>query len=152
MKIIGIKLDASSLWGLSSRLHRRGRHRSARLVKALNYVAFRTILPPEATMSTVPELMHHGLGVVVHPTTVFGAGVVLGHHVTIAASPADEQGRVHPVIFADHVFVGAGSILIARKGPLHIGAGAVVGAGSVVVHEVAPGARVFGNPARPAQR
>lgn len=43
------------------------------------------------------------------------------------------------------VFVGAGAVI----GPkLSIGADAVIGAGAVVLRDVAPGARVWGNPAR----
>jgi serine O-acetyltransferase len=142
-------LDASTLWGCSAWLHQRRWFRLARVVKALNYVIFRTILPPEAKMAAVPALMHHGLGVVIHPTTEFGSGVTLGHQVTIAASPADARGHVDPVILEDRVFVGAGAILLARSGPLRIGRGAVIGAGSVVVDDVPAGGRVFGNPARP---
>lgn len=124
----------------------------ARLLKLVNYFTFRAILPPEAEMAGTPGLMHHGLGVVVHPTTVFGKGVLLAHRVTIAASVPDGQGVIHPVILEDRVFVGAGAVLFARGGPLRIGEGAVVGANAVVLHDVAPHARVFGNPAKPAPR
>lgn len=44
------------------------------------------------------------------------------------------------------VFIGSNSSLVA---PLSIGDGALTGAGSVVTHDVAPGERVAGNPARP---
>lgn len=43
------------------------------------------------------------------------------------------------------VFIGSNSALIA---PVEIGDGAMTGAGSVVNHDVPPGARVAGNPAR----
>ncbi len=152
MRLLRSGVDPSSLWGLSVWLHQRGRRRLARLVKLLNYLLFRAILPPEATMIEVPNLMHHGLGVVIHPTTCFGSGVSLGHQVTVAASPKDELGHVHPVVFEDNVFVGVGAIIIARSGPLRIGSGAVIGAGSVVLHDVAPGEKVVGNPARPVHR
>src|SRR5581483_8646275 len=51
----------------------------------------------------------------------------------------------HRTIIGDGVFVGSDTMLVA---PLHIGNGAVTGAGSVVTHDVAPGELVVGVPAR----
>ncbi len=51
-----------------------------------------------------------------------------------------------PTIESDAA-IGAGVILLPG---IRIGHGALVGGGSVVVRDVAPGAVVFGNPARPA--
>lgn len=51
-----------------------------------------------------------------------------------------------PIILENDVFIGARAIIL--KG-VHIGQGAVVGAGSVVVKNVAPFTIVGGNPARP---
>jgi sugar O-acyltransferase (sialic acid O-acetyltransferase NeuD family) len=54
----------------------------------------------------------------------------------------------------DHAYVGTGAVL--REGapgaPLTVGTGAVVGMGSVVTRNVAPGVTVIGNPARPMPR
>jgi len=46
----------------------------------------------------------------------------------------------------DNAFIGTNSSL---RAPIEIGEGALTGAGSVVLHDVAPGERVAGNPARP---
>ena len=53
--------------------------------------------------------------------------------------------RTSPVILEDDVWVGFGATLL--KG-VHVGRGAVIGAGSVVTRSVPAGALVVGNPAR----
>jgi len=57
------------------------------------------------------------------------------------------------VVIDDHAYIGAGAVIKqGRPGaPLVIGRGAVVGMGAVVTKNVAPGATVAGNPARPLQ-
>lgn len=52
----------------------------------------------------------------------------------------------HVTVIGDDAFIGSDSLLVA---PVEIGAGAVTGAGSVVIHDVPPGDRVIGVPARP---
>jgi serine O-acetyltransferase len=56
----------------------------------------------------------------------------------------DEKGDRHPKI-GKNVLLGAGATLL---GNIHIGEGAKVGAGSVVLQDVAPGATVAGVPAK----
>jgi sugar O-acyltransferase (sialic acid O-acetyltransferase NeuD family) len=72
---------------------------------------------------------------------------VIGDYVTF--SP--RTSCLGTVVVGDGVFVGAGAVI--RNGgaerPLTIGEGAVIGMGSVVIADVAAGARVMGNPARP---
>jgi acetyltransferase-like isoleucine patch superfamily enzyme len=101
-----------------------------------------------------------------------GRNVVVSYHVTIADSdfhPMDPDLRIQdaianspqgdrrrrpgivarPVTIEDDVWIGIGSIIL--KG-VHIGRAARVSAGSVVTRDVAAGARVAGNPARPVVR
>jgi sugar O-acyltransferase (sialic acid O-acetyltransferase NeuD family) len=66
-----------------------------------------------------------------------------GAHIGPGATLAGE------VTVEDFAFVGAGAVVLPR---LHIGAGATVGAGAIVTRDVAPGATVSGNPARPHSR
>lgn len=53
--------------------------------------------------------------------------------------------RALPVSIGEDVWIGGGAILLPG---ITIGNGAIVGAGAVVTRDVAPGARVAGNPAR----
>jgi len=50
-----------------------------------------------------------------------------------------------PVVIGDDAYIGAGAILLPG---VRIGAGALVGAAALVRHDVPPGARVAGVPAR----
>jgi acetyltransferase-like isoleucine patch superfamily enzyme len=54
-------------------------------------------------------------------------------------------GRAAPVVIEDDVFIGMNALIL--KG-VRLGAGCVVGAGSVVSDDVAPGTTVAGNPAK----
>ena len=54
--------------------------------------------------------------------------------------------KKNETIIGSNVSIGSNSSLVA---PVTIGDGALTGAGSVVTHDVAPGERVAGNPARP---
>jgi maltose O-acetyltransferase len=79
-----------------------------------------------------------------------GNTVCISANVTILTSDHDPDspgfvGRVAPVIIDDHCFIATGAIIL--KG-VHIGAGAIVGAGSVVTRDIPPGEIWAGNPAR----
>ena len=75
---------------------------------------------------------------------------VIGDYVTFAPG-VKCNGNVH---IEDHAYIGTGAILKqGRPGaPLTIGRGAVVGMGAVVTKDVAQGATVVGNPAKPLVR
>ena len=72
--------------------------------------------------------------------TNVGAGVITANF--------DGGRKNHSEVGAD-VFLGSDTIL---RAPVTIGDGAATGAGSVVTHDVEPGALVVGVPARPAPR
>lgn len=55
----------------------------------------------------------------------------------------------HRTVLEEDVFIGSDTLLVA---PLHIGAGAKTGAGSVVTHDVPPHTLVYGVPARPHKK
>ena len=77
-----------------------------------------------------------------------GSGVLIMDTDAHSMAPGKRKsglGLTAPVIIADDVFIGARAIIL--KG-VRIGAGAVVGAGAIVVKDVPPMTIVGGNPAK----
>jgi acetyltransferase-like isoleucine patch superfamily enzyme len=78
---------------------------------------------------------------------VVNRGVTIGHHVEIgpfaSLGPSAVVGGC--VTIDSGAMIGAGAVLLPK---VHVGAHAIVGAGAVVVADVAPHAKVLGNPAR----
>lgn len=145
-------MDPARIWYLSSRLHRRGRPRAAKLLKLLNVVLYRCFLPPEADVAPGVVLYHRGLGVVVHQMVRVGRDVNIAHHVTIGVA-GEQHGPFPRVIVEDGAMIGVGAVVLATPGKvLTIGAKAAVGANAVVTHDVAPGERVAGPRAQPTVR
>lgn len=85
----------------------------------------------------------HGAAVVIGETAEIGDDVLLYHQVTLGGTSL-ERGKRHPTLH-DGVVVGAGATLL---GPITVGAEARVGAGSVVLRDVPPGATVVGIPGK----
>lgn len=86
----------------------------------------------------------HGMGVVIGETTEIGEDVTLYQGVTLGGT-GKETGKRHPTVGAG-VIVGTGARVL---GPVHLGDGAKVGAGAIVVKDVPANSTVVGNPGRP---
>ncbi|MCX7706193.1 MAG: serine O-acetyltransferase [bacterium] len=87
----------------------------------------------------------HGMGVVIGETSEIGNDVLLYQGVVLGGTSLEKKKR-HPTV-RDNVVIGAGAIVL---GAIEIGEGAKIGAGSVVIKDVPPGATVVGVPARVA--
>lgn len=85
----------------------------------------------------------HGMGVVIGETAEVGNDVLMYHGVTLGGRSLEKKKR-HPTIH-DHVVIGVGAKLL---GPFEVGENAKIGAGSVVLEDVPPGATVVGIPGR----
>ena len=90
-----------------------------------------------------------GEGTMIDMGAVLGGRVEVGKHCHVGAGAVlagvIEPPSATPVILEDDVLIGANAVVIEG---VHIGKGAVVGAGSIVTEDVPAGAVVVGNPAR----
>ena len=89
--------------------------------------------------------LFHAHALVVHEDTVIGADCTLRQSTTIGNKPAADGSEGGCPVLGNRVDVGANAVIL---GPIRIGDGAIIGAGSVVLKDVPPGAVVAGNPAR----
>lgn len=85
----------------------------------------------------------HGMGVVIGETAVLGNDVMLYHGVTLGGRNLTRVKR-HPTL-GDGVIVGTGATIL---GDVTIGAGSVVGAQAVVVHDAPARSKITGVPAK----
>jgi len=94
-----------------------------------------------------PEFfIDHGSGVVIGETAQIGKRVTLYQGVTLGGT-GFQRGKRHPTL-GDNVTVGSGAKLL---GPIAVGDGAKIGANTVVIEDVPPGATVVGNPGHPVK-
>jgi len=88
----------------------------------------------------------HGMGVVIGETAEIGDDVLIYQGVVLGGTSLEKKKR-HPTI-GNNVVIGTAAILL---GPITLGDGVRVGANSVVVKSVPPGATVVGVPGRIVQ-
>ncbi|MGE4483163.1 serine O-acetyltransferase [Acidocella sp.] len=126
---------AHALWRGKARFAARALSWFARLVTNID-------IHPAATIGH-RCFIDHGAGVVIGETAVLGDDVTLYHGVTLGGV-SWSPGKRHPTL-GNGVLVGAGAKIL---GPITVGAGARVGANSVVVEDVPEDMTVVGIPGR----
>jgi serine O-acetyltransferase len=131
---------AQAMYRLKARLQALG-------VPLLPRVAHRLAMALAQVSIGDPVVVHPGVYVLHGQIVVDGlveiqSGVTLAPFVTIGLRAGDPRGAT----IERDVSIGTGAKVI---GPVRVGAGAVVGANAVVVHDVPPGVTVVGAPARP---
>ena len=99
-------------------------------------------ISPEAKIGK-RVFIDHGIGVVIGATAMIEDDVTILHDVTLGVRRAVE-GRRHPYV-KKGAFIGANAQLL---GTITIGAFSKVGAGEIVLNNVADKTTVVGNPAR----
>ena len=131
----GRRVDAAPP-GFAQGLHRRLHLLLHTVVETLTGIS----LPKQTRIGPGLRIWHFG-GIFVNPGTVIGAGCTLRQGVTLGNRV---DGGPCPVL-EDGVELGAYAQVL---GGVRLGAGCKVGAMSVVLQDVPPGATAVGNPAR----
>jgi serine O-acetyltransferase len=126
---------AHALWG-------RGHRFAGRFLSWLGRFLTNVDIHPGATVGR-RFFIDHGAGVVVGETAEIGDDVTLYHGVTLGGV-SWRAGKRHPTL-ENGVLVGAGAKIL---GPIRVGAGARIGANSVVIEDVPPEMTVVGIPGR----
>ena len=130
------------LWyRLAHRLYRRQHFFLARLFSQLGRSFTGIEIHPGARIGR-GLFIDHGAGGVIGETAVVGDNCTIYHGVTLGGTGKGE-GKRHPTVGND-VLLGAG---VKVLGPIEIGDGSRIGAGSVVLRPVPAGATAIGIPA-----
>ena len=121
---------------------KKGRKRLALALQSRMSEVFSVDIHPAATLGR-GLLMDHATAIVIGETAMVGDNVSMLHHVTLGGSGTG-SGTRHPTI-GNGVLLGAG---VSVLGPVVIGHCSKVGAGSVVVTDIASNSVAVGVPAR----
>lgn len=145
-------LREQSIWAIA--VYRFGRRVDARrrgpvkwVLSKFYWAVYRVVetltgitLPKECTIGPGLRIWHFG-NIIVHSNSIIGAGCTIRHGVTIGSRRDDGPAPV----LGDDVDLGAYAQVL---GGIHVGSHSRIGAMTLVLKDVPPGATVVGNPGR----
>ena len=139
-------IRALMAYRLAHKLFLKGHYFLARVISQRSKRKTGIEIHPGATIGE-GLFIDHGTGVVIGETTEIGNNVTIYQGVTLGGTGKD-VGKRHPTI-QDNVMISAGAKIL---GPVVIGEGSKVGAGSVVLKDVPSHCTVVGVPGRVVKR
>ncbi len=132
---------AVTTYRIANHLWHDSRRAMALYLQSLASEVFGVDIHPAASIGS-GILLDHATSFVVGETAVIEDNVSILHEVTLGGT-GNEVGARHPIVRSG-VLIGAGAKIL---GPVEIGQGAKIGAGSVVLGDVPPHTTVAGVPA-----
>ena len=119
-----------------------------RLMKAIIYVFFNSLLPAECSIGAGTRLHHHGWCIGLHESVEVGRDCNIYNQVEIGGGHDGPDGPPIRIIIGDRVNVSTGAKVCCKSGTLTIGTGSTIGANAVVMSDVPPNSLAIGIPAR----
>ena len=119
-----------------------------KLLRIFQRIFYNCDIPFSARIDDTVHFNHNGIGVVVNPQTVIGAGCDIQHGVTFGILYNGNHnifGRGGAPRLGKCVFVGCKATLL---GPISVGDNARIGAGALVIENVPANCTAVGVPAR----
>lgn len=95
-------------------------------------------IPCDCKIEDGVTFSHNGLGVVIHPKSKIGKNVWIEHHVCLGQKTA----KCEATVIEDDVVIGAYAIILGNS---HIGKRSVIGAGSIVTHDIPDNSIYYNN-------
>lgn len=124
------------------------------LLGLLAYYALKLLgveIPRSVQIGPGFDLVHGGVGVVIHPHSVIGRNVKIYPGVTLGRAdvhrPAS-QSKFEGIHIGDEAILAPGSKVLCKEGVLQVGRGTVLGANAVLLGSTGEGETWAGLPAR----
>ena len=128
------------------RLYHSGHYKSARIFEKMNSMLNSCEIHCQISLGEQSIFMHSGRGCVIHESTKIGNYVRIFQNITIGCKWSNNQLEdLYSPVIEDNVMIGAGAVIL---GNITIGKNSIVGANSVVTHNVPPNSVVAGVPAK----
>lgn len=113
----------------------------AKVVTKINQLIHNSHIPYTASIGEGSKFAYGGIGIVIHDKSIIGKNCTIGQNVTIGG----RTGHGGPPIIGDNVYISAGARVI---GKFNVGNNVVIGANSVVMHDIPDNTVVAGVPAK----
>lgn len=141
-------MDPIRIHRLSHILHNLGVPLVPRILKAINFLIFKCVLPPECQIGDGTKLWHSGLGIIIHPDVTIGKNCNIYNFVVIGGGNDGPNGPPLKIIIGDNCNISTGAKILCKSELLTIGDNATIAANAVVISSIPANVIAGGCPAK----